>query len=151
MAFGAIEYISVIESVQAIGCEGVVFVNQQATIGVLIGDVHVIGIITGVAMQHHAAATGCDLLGKGIYTQTPGGHIQIVDSIIANFTIRIIAKHPPGSVETMLVECMFGGRAKPAVIIDAAWWLAVRNGFDGASRFGCPGAGDFDVADNSLF
>ena len=69
VALRAVKHVAVVKAVQAVRREWVVLVDQQPAIGVLVRDVHIVGIFARVSVQHHTTTSGGDLLRERIDTE----------------------------------------------------------------------------------
>ncbi len=150
ITLGAVKRVAVVEAVQAIGRERIVLIDQQPTVGILVRHVHVVWIFAGVAEQHHPAAARRDLLGQRVDAQSPGGHVQIVNPVVADLAVAIVAKHPPRAMEPVGIERMLRRRPQPAIVVDARWRRAVGKRLGFAAHFGRPRPGDLHFADQAL-
>ena len=43
-------------------------------------------------------------LGSVVDAQSPGGHVEVVNAVVADLAVAVVAKHPPRAVKAMRIE-----------------------------------------------
>ena len=84
--------------------ERVVFVNHHLSVRELVPDDHVVRIFGAVAVKDHRAAAGRDLVGQQAVSESPSGHVDVVDAVVTDLAVRVVFETPPRDMEAMTVE-----------------------------------------------
>ena len=150
VALGPVEDVAVVEPVQAVSCEWIVLVDQQPAVRVLVGHVHVVGILAGVTVEQHASAAGADLLRQRCDAKPPRGHVEIVNAVVADLAVAVVAEHPPCLMPPMRIERPLRSWAEPAVVIRSARRRAVGLRLLDRASLRRPCASHLDLADDSV-
>ena len=91
-----------------------------------------------------------DLLGQRVDSQPPGGHVEVVNPVVADLSIAIVAEHAPTAVEPMRIEGTHRRGPKPAIVVHAGGRHAVGQRLDLGPDLGCPSAGHFHLTNDPL-
>ena len=151
VAFRAVEHVAVVEAVQAVGRERIVLVDQQPAVGILVVTFMLSGYSLAWPCSSIRPPRAVIWLGQRINAQSPGGHVEVVNAVVADLAVAIVAKHPPRAVKSMRIEGVHGRRTEPAIVIDARRRRAVgQPALRLRPHFGRPRSGDFHFADDSV-
>ena len=147
---GAVEGISAVVPVHAVGSKQPILVDQHSAVGVLVVDHHVVGVLAVtpvVSAVHRVASVGGDANRLAGDTQSPASHVEVVDSVVPDVSVAIVAVDSPVAVKPVHVEASDRSRPQPAVVVDIGGRLGVGDHFSGPPSLHVPGLGDADVSD----
>ena len=153
VAIGSVEGVAAVVSVQAVGGEQPILVDQYPTVFVFVVDHHVVGVLAVAAIVStvdRVAAVGGDTDRLSRDAESPAGHVEIVDPVVSDVTVSIIPVDPPVAVKAVDVEASDRGRPQPAIVVDVGRWLDVGDDLAGPSPLDVPGLGDADLTEQAF-
>src|ERR1039458_6314187 len=102
-----------------------------------------------IVIENEMAAEAADR-GGIFHSQAPAGHIELVNSLVAQVAVAVIPKPVPVVVQPVSRVLVLGRRSQPEIVVDARRHGFHRLAADGVAPFEAEAAGHVDVAEQAI-